>query len=360
MNLKMQMKKIKPVSTGKAILDVLGGLQPKRIPFWLMRQAGRYLPEYRELRSQKGGFLELAMDPVAACEITLQPLRRFEMDAAIIFSDILIVPMAMGMDLQFAEGEGPKLNALKNTADIEKLNSIDLQKIVPVFEAIERVRTQMKIENLHETALIGFAGAPWTVATYMIEGGSSKDFMKTKIMAYTNPEGFAALIEKLVSATSAYLIQQIKAGAEILQIFDSWAGVLDEERFENFAIKPTREIVKNIRKIYPEIPIIGFPKGAGLNYPAYAAQTGITAIGLDAQISPTWAAQNLQNLMPVQGNMDPALLLAGGVAMEKAARKIIDELRGGGFIFNLGHGIHKDTPPENVAALVGIIRDFKN
>lgn len=340
------------LKTGKVFLDALNGGKLERPPFWFMRQAGRYLPEYRELRAEKGGFLAMAMDPVSACEITMQPLRRFGMDAAIIFSDILTVPMALGQDLEFVQGEGPKLGEL----NVGALNYTEFSKLDPVYEALGVTKTAMQVEGFESSALIGFAGAPWTVATYMVEGGSSRDFMKTKLMAYQDPEGFAALINMLVEATATYLINQINAGAEVVQIFDSWAGALDSDGFKRWCVQPTRQIVEMVRAVHPHVPIIGFPKGAGYNYISYARDTGVTALGLDQHVPTDWAARALQSLMPVQGNLDPFVLMAGGDALTMAVEKVKGDLSGGAYVFNLGHGIHKDTPVEHVEALVKMIR----
>ncbi|MEZ5815311.1 MAG: uroporphyrinogen decarboxylase [Alphaproteobacteria bacterium] len=340
------------LKTDKPFLDALNGVKAERPPFWFMRQAGRYLPEYRELRAKRGGFLAMAFDPRAACEITMQPVRRFGMDAAIIFSDILTVPMALGQSLEFAEGEGPKLGEL----DIGALNYAEFSKLDPVYEALGNVKTALSAEGFSSTALIGFAGAPWTVATYMVEGGSSRDFMKVKLMAYRDPEGFGALIDMLVEATATYLINQIKAGAEAVQIFDSWAGALDADGFKRWCIQPTRRIVEMVRDAYAHVPIIGFPKGAGYNYLSYVQGTGVTALGLDQHVPTDWAVRALQTLCPVQGNLDPFALMAGGDAMALAVEKIMGDLSGGAYVFNLGHGIHKDTPVEHVEALVKMIR----
>lgn len=352
----------KPKNAGtKNFLLALNGQKTKRVPFWFMRQAGRYLPEYRELRTRKNGFLSMAMDPVAACEITMQPIRRFGMDAAIIFSDILVVPYALGQDLKFVEGEGPKLEALQGRTDLDKLNFEKFtEKLSPVYEALRNTRSALTHEGFHETALIGFAGAPWTAATYMLEGGSSREFLTAKKWMKENEKDFAALIDLLVEATALYLIQQVKAGAEALQIFDSWAGALDENQFQKYSIEPTKKIITKIREAYPDIPVIGFPKGAGENYIPYASETGITAIGLDPGISPEWAAKNLQSLLPVQGNLSPDLLLKGGKDMVLQAETILKTFSNGPFIFNLGHGINKDTPVENVELLVKTIKDWKN
>lgn len=335
----------------KPFLKTLSGEKQDKPPFWFMRQAGRYLPEYRALRAEKGGFLAMAFDPKAACEITMQPIRRFEMDAAIIFSDILTIPMALGQHLEFVAGEGPKLGEL----NISKLKYDD-DILQPVYEALSKTSAQLKAENYTNTALIGFSGAPWTVATYMIEGGSSKDFMKTKLFAYQQPDLFDELIEILTNSTAQYLINQVEAGAEALQIFDSWAGALDAESFEKYSIEPIKKIISLVREKYPDIPIIGFPKGAGTGLIKFAKQTGITAIGLDSQTHPQWAAQNLQSLIPVQGNLDPMMLMAGGEKMQKAAALIMENFASKPYIFNLGHGIHKDTPIAHVEKLVETLR----
>lgn len=346
------------LKTNKPFLDNLNGVKTDKPPFWMMRQAGRYLPEYRALRAEKGGFLAMAMDPKSACEITMQPLRRFNMDAAIIFSDILTIPMALGQHLEFVQGEGPKLDALQSASEIARLGYSTFETTMqPVYDALSTTKAQMKTEGFDNTALVGFAGAPWTVATYMIEGGSSKDFMKTKLMAYQDPQGFEALIEILVESTASYLINQIKAGAEAVQLFDSWAGTLDSESFNRWSVQPARKIVQLIREEFPNTPIIGFPKGAGYNYITYAQETGITALGLDQYVPTKWAARALQPLLPVQGNLDPFVLMAGGDALIMAAEKIMADLGDAPYIFNLGHGIHKDTPVEHVEMLVKLLKD---
>lgn len=353
----MQVAGQKAISSGKIFLDALDGQVTPRVPFWFMRQAGRYLPEYRELRAQKGGFLDMAYDPKAACEITMQPIRRFGMDAAIIFSDILVVPHALGQKLEFMQGEGPKLNPLRSQKDISSLSYKNFSSVLsPVYEALKNTKDALKAEGFDRTALIGFCGAPWTVACYMVEGGGSKDFLHVKTMAYAQPEIFSQLINLLVEATAAYLIKQVEAGAEALQIFDSWAGVLDEQLFSRFVIQPTEEIVKLVRDVYPHVPIIGFPRGAGRNYLSYIQETKVTAVGLDSQVSTKWAAQTLQSLVPVQGNLDPICLLAGGDSLRKTAHQILNDLSKGPFIFNLGHGIQKETPIEHVELLVKILK----
>ncbi len=336
----------------KPILKSLAGEELGKPPFWMMRQAGRYLPEYRQLRAEKGGFLAMALDPKAACEITLQPIRRFGMDAAILFSDILMVPMALGQDLKFEAGEGPVLGHL----DIEDLE-YNSEIVQPVFDAVAEIRSQLGQEGFDDCTLIGFAGAPWTVATYMVEGRGSKDYAKVKALAYGDLVRFGQLIDKLIDATAQYLIAQIDAGAEVLQIFDSWAGALDPKGFQDWVIEPTKKLVQKVRAVHPDIPIIGFPRGGSIHLPYYAQQTGITAIALDSLTCPIWASNNLQNIMPVQGCLDPMRLLAGGEGLEKAVRKIMRDFSGGAHIFNLGHGIHKETPIEHVEQMVRILRD---
>ena len=349
-----------PAGTGKLFLDALDGQASARAPFWFMRQAGRYLPEYRALREQKGGFLAMAMDPEAACEITMQPVRRFGMDAAIIFSDILVVPQALGRKLEFMEGEGPKLDPVESAEDIVKMSRREgfEKNLDPVFEAIRKTRSQLAAENFPGTALIGFAGAPWTVAAYMVDGKGGGDFPLAKKMALGSPEVFSALIDVLTRATSIYLCRQIESGAEAVQIFDSWAGLLDDAMFRKWAIDPARKIVSAIRGKYPHVPVIGFPRGVNTaNYLAYARETGITAIGLDQSVSTRWAADVLQPLLPVQGNLDPADLMAGGDRLKFSVERIFADLEGGSFVFNLGHGVHKDTPVDHVAALCAMLKN---
>ena len=330
------------------------------IPFWFMRQAGRYLPEYRELRSQAGGFLDLVYNPEQASEVTLQPIRRFGMSAAILFSDILVIPQALGQDLKFETGEGPRLNALETLNDIENLNleNID-QTLSPIYETVSLTRSKINHEKFNDTALIGFAGSPWTVACYMVEGRGNKTFDKTQKWATETPDIFQKLIDILVTATSHYLIKQIEAGAQIIQLFDSWSGLLDQEKFDRWVTKPTTEIIHNVRRIYPDIPIIGFPREAADMAINYAKTTGINAIGLDYSMKSDWARDNLQNILPVQGNLNPQILLEGGDNLQKTANHILETLSDKPFIFNLGHGIIKETPPEHVAQLCEIIRNFK-
>ncbi|MCB9990182.1 MAG: uroporphyrinogen decarboxylase [Rhodospirillales bacterium] len=340
----------------KPFLAVLNGGVPERTPFWLMRQAGRYLPEYRELRTKAGSFLDLVYNPEFATEVTMQPLRRYGMDAAILFSDILVIPHALGQDLSFVQGEGPKLDPVRGEKDLSRLRYDDTV-LQPVYETVRGIRNAMADEGMEETALIGFAGAPWTVATYMIEGGSSRDFIHAKGWAYSEPDSFAKLIELITEATIVYLGKQIDAGAEAVQLFDSWAGALDEDQYARWVIAPTEKIVLALHKAYPHIPVIGFPRGSGALYPVYAQQTKVHALGLDSQV-PLEMAVALKDICAVQGNLDPVCLLSGGTAMEKRARDILETLGGDRFIFNLGHGVIKETPPIHVEQLTRIIRQF--
>ena len=342
-----------PKARVKPLLAVLSGKIPARPPVWLMRQAGRYLPEYREIRAKAGSFLDLCYDPGLATEITLQPIRRFAMDAAILFCDILVVPHAMGQSVAFKEGEGPVLEPVRNRGDIERLDVGPLVKrLSPVYQAVEKIAEALP----PETALIGFAGAPWTVATYMVEGGTSRDFLAVKALAYSDPVVFESLIDRLVEASIAHLCAQAAAGAEVLQIFDTWAGILPADQFEKWCIAPTRRIVEALHAQAPGIPVIGFPRGAGIGYQRYAEETGVDAVGLDTSVPLDWAAKTLQGKVVLQGNLDPALLVAGGAPMREAALAIIDALGHGPFIFNLGHGVVPPTNPEHVADLLSTIR----
>jgi uroporphyrinogen decarboxylase len=337
----------------KPLLRAFAGETVPTPPLWLMRQAGRYLPEYRELRRKVPNFLDLCLAPELAAEVTLQPIRRYGFDAAILFSDILVVPHALGQSVAFREGEGPVLEPIRRVASLELL-SLDgfAETVSPVYETVRRVRAGLPAE----TALIGFAGAPWTVATYMVEGGVSRDFAAVKGWAFTDPDGFGRLIDRVVEATLVYLKGQVAAGAEALQLFDSWAGVLPETAFRRWVIEPTRRLVTALKEQYPELPIIGFPRGAGLMYRAYFIETGVTAVGLDTGVPPGVARKTLQGIGPVQGNLDPLLLVAGGTAMEEGVGEILGALRDGPFVFNLGHGIVPETPLEHVARLVELVR----
>ncbi len=339
-------------NTDKKLIKVLKGETVDRPPMWLMRQAGRYLPEYRAIRAEVGGFLELCFDPVRAEEVTLQPIRRYGFDAAILFSDILVIPYALGQPVRFVEGEGPKLDPLSDRGSIEALNlNGAVERLSAVLETVQRLSGSLPAD----TALIGFAGAPWTVATYMIEGGSSRDFLTIKRFALEQPEAFQRLIDIVTEATEAYLIAQIKAGAEAVQIFDSWAGVLDEVSFRRYALEPARRITKAVKAVFPDVPVIGFPRGAGALYADYAVETGIDGISLDQTVPLKWANSALKDVC-VQGNLEPLRLLAGGPDVEAETDRILSAFSGRPHIFNLGHGIHKDTDPETVTRLVARVR----
>lgn len=340
-------------ASGKTLLRALAGERLEVPPVWLMRQAGRYLPEYRALRAEAGSFLDLCYTPSFATEVTLQPIRRFGFDGAILFSDILVVPHALGQKLWFQEGEGPKLEPLEGAKDLARLSLEPLHgHLAPVYETLDRLSSALPAE----TTLIGFAGAPWTLASYMIEGGSSKDFRTAKTWAYADPEGFQALIDLLVVATARYLIRQVEAGAEALQVFDSWAGVWPEEHFRRWCLRPMTEIVRRVKAAHPEVPVILFPRQAGPLYREVAETAGCQAVSLDTTVPRAWAAETLQDKVTLQGNLDPILLVAGGQALEEGARAILEALGRGPFVFNLGHGIVPQTPPENVAKLLDIVR----
>lgn len=322
-------------------------------PIWLMRQAGRYLPEYMEVRKSAGDFLSLCYTPELSSEVTLQPIRRFGLDAAIIFSDILVIPDALGQCVTFAEGEGPLLSPIRRSDQIERLDQDGVdERLAPVYQAIQRVKRDLS----PDVALIGFAGAPWTVATYMVEGSGSRDFSNVKGWAFSAPSEFQQLIDILVDATASHLISQINAGADVLQIFDTWAGALPESEFVRWCIEPVKEIISRVRDKHPQIPIIGFPRGVGVGYKKYGRETGVSALSIDSSVPLSWAAKELQPNCVVQGNLDPVMLMAGGNAMVEAARNVISMLGEKGFVFNLGHGIIRTTPPDHVAALVDAVR----
>jgi uroporphyrinogen decarboxylase len=339
----------------KPLLAVLKGQRRDPVPMWMMRQAGRYLPEYRRLRQESGSFLDLVYDSDAAAEITLQPLKRFpELDAAILFSDILIVPFAIGQDLSFVAGEGPRLTPPLTDAGLHGLVP-DLSRLKPIYETVAKVRKRL---DAHKT-LIGFAGSPWTVASYMVAGQGSRDQADARRLAYADPERFANIIGRIEAVTLDYLSGQIEAGAEAIQLFDSWAGSLSPAQFEQWVIAPTGRIVSALTERHPEVPVIGFPKGAGGKLTAYARETGVTALGLDETVDPCWAAKQLPKNLPVQGNLDPLALVAGGEALESAVLRILDGFADRPHIFNLGHGILQDTPIENVERLVALVKAGK-
>ena len=344
---------VRPPVSDKPLLRALRGEASPFPPFWLMRQAGRYLPEYRRLRARAGSFLAFCHNPALAAEATLQPVRRFGMDGAVVFSDILLVPRALGMTVDFVAGEGPKLDALDTPADIARLNPEGLtDRLAPVYETLDRVREALP----ERAALIGFAGAPWTLAAYAIEGGGSRDFTRARRRMHADPESFARLIAVLERAVAEHLVAQIRAGAEAVQLFDSWAGVLAPDAFERWCIEPAARIAAAVKAACPGVPMIGFPRGAGLSLAAYAASAGMDAVSLDTAIPAVRAARALPPGMAAQGNLDPVLLAVGGPAMAAAVAALRRDLGGRPWVFNLGHGVLPETPPEHVAELAGLLR----
>lgn len=335
----------------RIMLDVLRGEAAFPPPLWMMRQAGRYLPEYRETRKRAGSFLDLCYNPDLAVEVTLQPIERFGFDASILFSDILVVPHALGRDVRFEEGRGPLLTPI-TAAEISALNSETFHvNLEPVYETVRRLRAKLP----DETTLIGFCGAPWTVATYMIAGHGTPDQAPARLFAYREPAAFLQLLKVLADHSAAYLIRQIEAGADVVQIFDSWSGVLDDASFEAFCVAPVAEIVRQVRAAHPDAPIVGFPKGAGARYQTYREKTGVTGLGIDWTV-PLAAAKALQASGAVQGNLDPLRLVAGGKALSDGVDAILKALGDGPLIFNLGHGITPETPVAHVEAMVKQVR----
>ncbi len=336
----------------KPLLAVLRGEHRDPPPLWMMRQAGRYLPEYRELRREKGSFLDLVYDSEAAAEITLQPLRRFPaLDAAILFSDILIVPFAIGQNLTLITGEGPRLTPPLATSALDQLTAYPA-RLDPIYDTVRRVKAQLPADK----TLIGFAGSPWTVATYMIAGEGSREQADARRMAYSDPGAFGEIIARIEEVTLGYLTGQVEAGAEALQLFDSWAGSLSPGQFEQWVIAPTARLVATLKERHPEVPVIGFPKGAGGKLASYVRETGIASVGLDETVDPVWAAKALPERFPLQGNLDPLALVAGGEALESAVKRILDAFAGRPHIFNLGHGILQDTPIANVERLIALVK----
>jgi uroporphyrinogen decarboxylase len=343
-------------SDRKPLLRALGGQTCGPPPIWLMRQAGRYLPEYRETRARGRDFLDVCLTPDLAVEITLQPIRRYGLDGAIMFSDILIVPHALGQKVWFVEGSGPKLEPLRRVEDLERLSPGAMaEALAPVYETLRRLHSELP----PEVTLIGFAGAPWTVASYMVEGGTSKDFALAKTWAYRAPEEFARLIELLVEVTADYLRAQVKAGAEALQIFDSWAGVWPEPELRRWCLKPVKEIVRRVKAAHPDIPIIVFPRGVGVMYDAFAREVGADALSLDTTVPLAWAREHLPEKIALQGNLDPLLLVAGGEAQKRATRTILEALADRPFVFNLGHGITPQASTDHVADLIEQVRAWR-
>lgn len=337
-----------------ALLDTLHGKSVYPRPIWLMRQAGRYLPEYRALRAEKGGFLGLVYDSDAAAEITIQPIDRFGFDGAILFSDILIVPYAMGQNLEFLAGEGPRLSPTLVDHALDTLTAAP-ERLSPIYDTVAKVRARLG----PSTTLLGFAGSPWTVATYMVAGEGSRDHHVTRAMAYRDPAAFQAIIDALVAVTVDYLSGQIHAGAEAVQLFDSWAGSLAPLEYERWVIAPNAAIVNQLRAIHPDTPIIGFPKGSGEKLPAYARETGVDAVGVDETIDPLWAAKALPQGLPVQGNFDPLLIEAGSDMLETRAIALLEAFADRPHVFNLGHGIGQHTPIAHVERLVATVRSWR-
>jgi uroporphyrinogen decarboxylase len=334
-------------------MRVLAGEAVWPPPVWLMRQAGRYLPEYRAIREGGGGFIARCTTPDLATEITLQPVRRYAMDAAILFSDILILPWAMGQDLKFVDGEGPVLPPIRDAASVASLSlTRAAEYTAPVMETVRRCRAELP----DSCTLLGFAGSPFTVACYMVEGGGSRDFAVTRTMAYAETALFDSLIDRLVEATIEYLAAQIDAGADAVMLFDTWAGVLPPSQFFTYVVQPTAAVVKALRARFPGVKIIGFPRLAGTLVADYVAQTGVDCVSLDTSVDAGRVAATVPSHIGVQGNMDPIVLIAGGKPLEAEALRIRDALRGRPHIFNLGHGILPQTSPAHVADLVGIIR----
>ena len=345
---------VTPGPPDRRLLRVLAGERLDPPPVWIMRQAGRYLPEYRALRAEKGGFLALAYDSEAAAEITLQPIRRFGFDGAILFSDILVIPHALGQDLWFEAGEGPRLAPPLLDGIWQGLEAAP-QRLHPIYETVRLTRAALP----DDVTMLGFAGSPWTVATYMVAGEGTKDHHQARELAYRDPTAFASLIDGIERATIAYLIGQIDAGVEAVQLFDSWAGSLAPDQFEDWVIAPNARIATALHEARPGVPVIGFPKGAGAKLSAYARGTGVDAVGVDETVDPLWAARELPAAMPVQGNLDPLLLLAGGEALEARTRVILEAFEDRPHVFNLGHGISQFTPIDHVEKLIATVRGWR-
>jgi uroporphyrinogen decarboxylase len=341
----------------KKLLRALSGEPVWPPPLWLMRQAGRYLPEYRAVRAKVPDFIALCTNPDLAAEVTLQPIRRYGFDGAILFSDILILPWALGHGLAYKEGEGPVLPPLRDAAGVASLDPTRVAgAVAPIMQTVRQVRAGLAAEGFADTALIGFAGAPFTVACYMVEGGGSRDFAATRRLAYTQPALFARLLDVLIEATITYLAAQVDAGAEAVMLFDSWAGVLSPRQFQAHVMRPTQTITDAMRRRYPHVPVIGFPRLAGMLLGRYANETGVQAVGMDTAMDAALAGSIVPRNVALQGNLDPMALIAGGSAMTEEVSPLLHAMRGRPFVFNLGHGIVPQTPPENVAALVELVR----
>ena len=343
--------------TVKPFVEVLSGRRQPVPPIWMMRQAGRYLPEYREVRAKAGGFLDLCFNPEFAAEVTLQPIRRFNFDAAIIFSDILVIPYALGRSVRFEVGEGPRLDPLDTPDKVGTLSSTgDFSKLEPVYEALRRVRRELD----PKIALIGFCGAPWTVATYMVAGQGTPDQAPARMMAYRHPEAFAKIIDTVVENSITYLLGQLAAGADVLQIFDTWAGILPPREFQRWSVEPTKRIVEGVRKTVPDAKIIGFPRGAGALLPGYVAETSVDAVSIDWATEPSLIREKVQNRVAIQGNLDPLALIAGGDALDRSIDDVLTNYAQGRLIFNLGHGIQPETPIAHVEQMVKRVRAYRS
>lgn len=342
-----------PQSATKPFIEVLSGQRQAIPPLWMMRQAGRYLPEYREVRIKAGGLLDLCFDPELAAELTLQPIRRFGFDAAIIFSDILVIPYALGRSVRFEIGEGPRLEPLDDPGKVATLAvHAAFDKLAPVFEALRIVRGALD----SNVALIGFCGAPWTVATYMVAGQCAPDQAPARMMAYRHPEAFAKIVDVLVENSIEYLLAQLAAGADALQIFDTWAGVLPPAEFARWSVEPTRRIVAGVRAKVPDAKIVGFPRGAGARLPAYVGATGVNAVSIDWTAEPAFIRERVQTRVAVQGNLDPLVLISGGAALDRAVDDVLANFAQGRLIFNLGHGIQPETPIAHVEQMLKRVR----
>ena len=339
--------------TMKTMLHVLQGHTASTPPVWMMRQAGRYLPEYREVRKGAGSFLDLCYSPRLASEVTLQPIRRYGFDAAILFADILVVPDALGQRVDFLEGEGPVLEPITGEGQLASLKPDNIDRhLAPVYETLQRLRQDLP----KETTLIGFCGAPWTVATYMVGGRGSPDQKQARLWAYRDPDGFQKLIDLLVDASVTYLSSQIRAGAEVVQLFDSWASNLAPEEFRRWCVEPVRIMGERLKALHPAVPVIGFPRGAGEKYRQFVEATGVDGVSLDTSMDIEWARDHLQDKTVLQGNLDPVSVVNGGWRLDEDVDRIVEILGGKPFIFNLGHGLTPDTPPENVARVIERIR----
>ena len=344
------------VSDRRVLIETLKGQKTQRVPIWLMRQAGRYLPEYRRLRQQKSSFLDFCYTPDLATEATLQPLARFDLDAAILFSDILVIPDALGQPVTFVEGMGPVLKPVRTRGDVESLSAAGaVDHLAPVLQTVANVSASLD----PAIALIGFAGAPWTVAVYMVEGRGGTDCGTLKRWAFEDPDGLEVLIDRIVEATIDYLIAQIYAGAHAVQLFDSWAGVLSDTFFHRWVIAPTRRIVDRIAETFPGFPVIGFPRYAGTLIPDFVAGTGVSAVSLDHTVSLDWAKHQIQPMVTTQGNLDNHLLVVGGPALEAGVARILEVLGDGPHVFNLGHGVLPVTDPENVSHAIACVRRYE-